>query len=91
MSAGSGSLDELQRRFAEALPDKLENLRSQYQRLDPSDWEPSLAESLLHQLHSLTGSAGTFGLAAMSAASRELETRIKNIVEAGTPPGHEAW
>ncbi|WP_018937987.1 MULTISPECIES: PAS domain-containing protein [unclassified Thioalkalivibrio] len=85
------ALGELQRQFVEALPARLKSLHSQYQKLDPAGWQPFEAQALHHQIHSLTGSAGTFGLQSVSAAARQLEIRLKAIVEAGAAPDADVW
>ncbi|MGM0554257.1 MAG: response regulator [Pseudomonadota bacterium] len=91
MSVISDALYELQRQFAATLPGRLEALRAQYQSLRLSDWQPAEGQALYHQIHSLTGSAGTFGMESVSAAARELEVRLKAIVDAGVAPDGDTW
>lgn len=85
------ALDELQRNFLGTFPGRLEDLRAQYQNVDLTDWRPVEAQALHHQVHSLTGSAGIFGLQSVSVAARQLERHLKAIVERGTAPDAEAW
>lgn len=85
------SLQILQRHFLAGLPDRIAKLRSKYQELDLNAWQPAKAGTLHLQLHSLTGSSGTFGLQSLSVVARKVEQDLKVIVEAGVPPDEETW
>ena len=91
MPSISDTLQDLQRQFAATLPGKLQALCAQYQKLSLPDWQPAEAQALHHLLHSLTGSAGTFGMQSVSAAARQLEVRLKALVDAGAAPDEVTW
>ncbi|WP_026331508.1 PAS domain S-box protein [Thioalkalivibrio sp. ALE11] len=91
MSETNDVLTKFQRQFVQVLPDQVSGLRKQYRELDPTHWDPTRAECLYHQIHSLTGSTDTLGLESVSSASHQLEIRLKAIVEDGVPPKAEAW
>ena len=91
MSSISDALLELQREFASTLPRRLEALRAQYLKLSLSDWQVADVKLLQYQLHSLTGSAGTFGMPSLSDAARRLEIWLKAIVETEMVPDEVAW
>ena len=70
--------DDLRQRYAQRLgaeSEQLERLR-----------ETGEHQALLEKLHTLKGSAGTFGFAAVSAASAALETVLR---DSAPPPGAE--
>ncbi|MHA7815405.1 MAG: response regulator [Pseudohaliea sp.] len=91
MSPKGNPLQALQRRFAEELPDRLAELRVLHRELAPPAWQPAAARTLHHRLHSLTGSAGTFGLPSLSSAARQVEQGLKAMLEAGTQPDDATW
>lgn len=70
-------LRELQQQFYRHLPDKLVQIDDAWQRVVSHD-DGDLEE--FHRLiHSLAGSAGTFGAMTVSAAARELESFLKHV------------
>ncbi len=91
MSSITNALQQLQQQFAASLSERLDALDRQYRKLSPSGWEPADARVLHHQIHSLIGSAGTFGMQSLSIAARKVETRLKIIVDDGAPPSEEVW
>ena len=91
MAPMKDSLRALQRQFSATLPDRISKLRSQYQELSGPDWQPAKAETLHLQLHSLTGSAGTFGLQSLSIIAREVDDKLRAIITAARPPDKVSW
>ncbi len=91
MSSYDEAFKVSQRQFIDKLPERFARLRQNYNMLDDAGWQPDLARQLHHQLHSLTGSAGTFGLQSLCAATRQLETRLKAIIAAAQAPDTEKW
>ena len=87
----SDNLAKLRKQFADQLPGKLEKLRTQFQRLDPSNWMPAEAEVLRRLLHSLTGSAGTFGMMSVSNVSRDLENQLTTLLTSRAAPAAKDW
>jgi len=87
----SDNLAKLRKQFADQLPGKLEKLRTQFQLLDPSNWMPAEAEVLRRLLHSLTGSAGTFGMMSVSNVSRDLENQLTTLLTSRAAPAAKDW
>ncbi|MCB1043788.1 MAG: Hpt domain-containing protein [Acidobacteria bacterium] len=63
---------DIRRRFIENLPELIQQLKSDAQKGDAES-----IERLQGTAHRLVGSAGTFGLKAVSTAGMELERRIR--------------
>ncbi|MDG4867841.1 response regulator [Guyparkeria sp. 1SP6A2] len=91
MSSITNALQVLQQQFAASLSERLDALDAQYRKLSLSGWDPADVRVLHHQIHSLIGSAGTFGMQSLSTAARRVETRLKIIVDDGGPPSEAAW
>lgn len=91
MLSGSDTLKSLQKEFKDKLPGKIALLVAQYRSLKLSHWQPRQARELHHQLHSLTGSTGAFGLQSISTATRQLEIRLKAIIDDDQPPDDQVW
>ncbi len=91
MSSISDALRDLQRQFVVTLPSRIAALHAQYQKLNLSSWQIAEVRILHHQLHSLIGSAGTFGMQSLSAAARQLEIRLKTMVDVEDAPDADAW
>ncbi|WP_028484743.1 PAS domain-containing protein [Thioalkalivibrio sp. ALE17] len=91
MSVIDDSLRELQRQFVAGLPERLDVLHERYRGLCPGAWQVDAAAELHRHIHSLIGSAGTFGMQSVSAAARQLEIRLKAIVDSGAAPEEDAW
>jgi PAS domain S-box-containing protein len=87
----SDTLAKLRKQFADQLPEKLEIIRANFRRLDPSAWQTIEAEVLLRLLHGLTGSAGTFDMQSVSNAARALETRLAALLKTKAAPGATEW
>ncbi|MEE4250255.1 MAG: PAS domain-containing protein [Alcanivoracaceae bacterium] len=91
MSSVSDALRDLQRQFVVTLPSRIAALHAQYQKLNLSSWQTAEVRILHHQLHSLIGSAGTFGMQSLSVAARQVETQLKTIVDIEAAPDADAW
>jgi len=87
----SNPLAELRRQFLDQLPARLEAIRSQYQGMAPSAWQPAEAEALHLLLHGLTGLACTFGLQSVSDAARQVETRLAALLRPAAAPAEAEW
>ena len=74
-------LQALSVQFQEALPERLQNMKRELARLrqGQGDWD-----ELRRQLHSLAGSAGTFGLETLSGQARGLEEQVRAVCQGGT-------
>jgi diguanylate cyclase (GGDEF)-like protein len=74
--------DELERiadAFAAALPGKLEEITALYQSLSARTVSDETRETLHRKVHTLTGSAKTFGFPLLSDAARALEQELKPV------------
>ncbi|MDR9424385.1 MAG: PAS domain-containing protein [Marinobacter sp.] len=91
MPSLSAELLDLQRQFVGSLPARIRDLRAEYSAFDLAGWQVERAESLHRQLHSLIGSAATFGLHSLSVAAREVDDKLKVIINAGEPPEMLTW
>lgn len=91
MTSITDSMRQLQLQFCEQLTDKLNTIRSQYQSLDLADWRLSEVKDLHLKIHNLTGSAGTFGMLAVSDAARKVEKQLTSVLKTGEVPNEDMW
>lgn len=84
-------LQQLSAEFARQPPDRLVEIGAGLERLGRGTWDPAEAETVHRQVHSLTGSAGTFGMPELSVAARHLEGLLSRTIQRGTPAGTEEW
>ncbi|MGD7035644.1 PAS domain S-box protein [Methylotuvimicrobium buryatense] len=87
----SDALKELQTEFIDRLPERIGAIRSQFQKIDASAWRPEEAATLHRLVHGLTGSAGTFGMQALSDAARDMEIRLSDLLRSGKTPTDMEW
>lgn len=87
----SKAMQELQNQFCNTLEHRIAELQSQYDKLTLSNWQQADLQELHHLVHSLTGSAGTFGLQSLSTASRQLEQQLKHIADQDRAPSPQVW
>lgn len=85
------AMAELRRRFVMQLPARLEAIGSHVARLSGGAWTPGETEVLHRLVHSLSGTAGTFGLPALSAAARGLESALADGMRQCLAPGDAGW
>lgn len=76
-AALAAKLAELRRDYLAGLPEEFARLRAIAAALEGGESDRAALDELHHRLHKLAGSGGTFGLAALSAAARPLEQRVK--------------
>ncbi|HHT00811.1 MAG TPA: diguanylate cyclase [Thiomicrospira sp.] len=73
-------LQQMQDNFIKGLPQRLTEIKATWQQVEAGDEQESL--QLLHrQVHTITGSAGTFSLLNLSTHARALEVVIKSLLE----------
>lgn len=84
-------LAEFRAQYLQQLHQRLAAIRAAFAGLDPAAWQVEPARTLHRLVHGLTGSAGTFGLAAVSQAARKLEHALANTLDSGQPPDAAAW
>lgn len=56
-----------------------------------SEWEPGDVQTLQRLVHSLAGSAGTFGMESLSMTARRVEAKIGAVLDAEDSPSEEEW
>lgn len=91
MSNASDAMQALQRKYRATLADRIKQIYTQFNKLSLSDWQLVDLAELHHQIHSLTGSAGTFGLQSLSNAASQLEARLKNWLDTHSVPNKKDW
>ena len=79
-------LRDLRTAFIEQLPGKVRQIEDACAELRQGGWDPRKAESLAQLLHTLAGTAGTFGFSEIRTASRGLESELRTIVSEGRNP-----
>lgn len=79
-------LQGLHESFRQQLPERIQALDMAWRGLAKDGWNTDAARRMRLLLHSLTGSAGTFGFSNVSYASREAEIRLNILVEAAHAP-----
>lgn len=91
MDSKHEQLQDMQQKYVAGLEEKLSGLRTLYSQIDRAEPSPDALRSLLHRLHTLSGSAGTFGLHALSAAASRLEHQLNAVVDSAAPPEDALW
>ncbi|GGC97682.1 diguanylate cyclase [Halopseudomonas salina] len=76
----------LQRQYSAKLPDILSDIRGLADALVADKHDTQKLESLAEQLHKLAGSAGTFGLSALSTQAALLDRRLETLLAADADP-----
>ncbi len=84
----SQQLQELRDRFREQLPTRMNALDAALNSLVSDGWTAAAAHQLQLLLHSLTGSAGTFGYTRVSSAAKEVENKLDALLESAGTPGN---
>jgi HPt (histidine-containing phosphotransfer) domain-containing protein len=81
-------LAEMQAEYRLALPMKFAEIESLWQRVTAGEAPAAKFEELSRLTHTIAGSAGTFGLMAVSAAARALEVALAPLCgeEGATTP-----
>ncbi len=82
----SDALADMRRKFADQLGAQLEAIRTEFQCLDRSAWQPGEAKALQRLVHNLAGSAGIFGMKSVSDAALDLEIQLAALLKAGGAP-----
>ena len=77
---------KLRTEFRGSLPAKLKRLRSLWERIDCEEPDVDALEILKRELHTMAGSAGSFGLPQVSKAAAAAEEALEGLKE-GSRPG----
>lgn len=87
----AATLAALRDQFQGRLLDRVAAIREAFGRLDPAAWQPDEAELLHRLVHGLTGTAGTFGLVAVSAVAGKLESVLSAVLASHRAPDGAGW
>jgi len=77
---------KLRREFRASLPAKLTRMRSLWGRIDCDEPDADALEILKREVHTMAGSAGSFGLPQVSKAAAAAEAALDGL-KAGSRPG----
>src|SRR5689334_11818140 len=80
-------IEQIADHFAASLPQRLEKIAEAVQALIAGSADARLRQTLRRDLHSLTGSAKTFGFASLSQCARSLENCVVPFVSAESRVG----
>jgi HPt (histidine-containing phosphotransfer) domain-containing protein len=70
-------LNALNDKFAASVPDTLARLRQHQLAFDPATPDPAIVKELRQTLHTIAGSAATFGFRVFGQEARNLEQRLR--------------
>lgn len=79
-------LQALNDKFAASLPGTLDKLASARARFDAAAPDASVASELHSLLHSIAGSAGTFGFPLLGQYARVMEQNVRGLLSGTEPP-----
>jgi len=82
-------LQALREAYAEQLPDKLAEVVQQWAEMQTRPWNPEQAVVLHRRLHTLAGSAPTFGFPEIGQRARQAERLLKPWNSEQRTPGEE--
>lgn len=77
---------KLRTEFRGSLPAKLRRLRSLWERIDCGEPDADALEILKREVHTMAGSAGSFGLPQVSKVAAAAEEALEGL-KAGSRPG----
>ncbi|MDP2156711.1 MAG: diguanylate cyclase [Nitrospirota bacterium] len=81
-------LKELRKVFSAQLPEKIRQIEEALNGLNQDEWDPGKAEQAAQLLHTLAGTAGTFGFSAIRTAAKGTEALLRtSISNSGIPGG----
>ena len=85
-------LRALNDKFAASLPDTLARLEGARAKVQLEAPDPARLKELHQILHTIAGSAGTFGFAVLGQQARRLEQRLRMLMSETVPQNDwEAW
>jgi periplasmic divalent cation tolerance protein len=77
-------LQALRDKYAASVPERMAAIRDALALCQGSLTQPHI-DQLHHALHSVAGSAGSFGFHALGSESRRIEQLVRGVMEAGAP------
>lgn len=81
-------LRRLTRVYAQELPAKLLEIANRWNSLK-SDWHREAAKDLYREIHSLSGSSGSYGAPELHLQARSLESKISSVIDSDRSPSAE--
>ncbi|MGC2061369.1 MAG: diguanylate cyclase [Thermodesulfovibrionales bacterium] len=79
-------LKGLRKVFETQLPGKFLQIEEAWDDLFRDGWDPQKAEEAAQLLHTLAGTAGTFGFSAVRGAARSMEVMLRTAISEGVVP-----
>ena len=76
---------KLRKEFRGSMPAKMRRLRSLWERVDCEEPDADALEILRRELHSMAGSAGTFGLPQVSKVAAAAEDALDGLKDRSRP------
>ncbi|XLZ71618.1 Hpt domain-containing protein [Massilia sp. SR12] len=76
-------LQALRDKYAASVPERMAAIRDGLALCVEAGRSPANLEQLHHALHSVAGSAGSFGLHALGGESRRIEQLVRGVMEEG--------
>jgi chemotaxis protein histidine kinase CheA len=90
--SGDAELEEKLRRltfaYAQELPAKIQGIANRWIQLK-SEWSQAAAQDFYREVHSLSGSSGSFGALELHLQSRKLEQHLSSLTELKQRPPAE--
>lgn len=80
-------LAKLKKKYAAELPQKVARVEEQIQGFLSAGWTEETCFATYRQIHSLAGSAGTYGFAELGTSARSAELAIKRCLDEKRAPG----
>ena len=86
-------LNALNDKFAASVPNTMERMRAARMRFDSSAPDSALVAELHQMLHTIAGSAATFGFRVLGQQARQLEQRLRVLMafETVSPQDWQNW
>jgi len=82
----SSALAKLKERYRSELPQKVARVADQVAAFLGGPWEQELSYTTYRMMHSLAGSAGTYGFAELGTIARGAEAILKESLESKSVP-----
>ncbi len=83
-------LQALNQQFTDLLPGRLEEVESRWESLTEGGWDVERLHAMVRSVHLLSGSASTFGYAALGRAAIAVEKRLKGWFQLQSVPAEQA-
>ncbi len=77
-------LEALRKDYSTNLPHKVDSIATHWEALS-SHWDATKLEDFHREVHSLSGTAGSYGYAQVSEVAHELEQHIKHLLDGAAP------